>query len=150
MAKNNSKRLWKLRSYRDKLIEKNVIITGKNRYLHEVLRLIRKSLQKDDSLTAYAYASDPDAIDGSNVIKFSDKNELAKELALVYRFLIVERQYTKKISIAASQRDYLRVAALASEHAEEHIAHDKMLSLWSEDHGFTKRLRKELKDEKVA
>jgi hypothetical protein len=147
---NRNKKVGKLRRYRDKLITKNVDLEGKNRYLLEVLRVIRKALQKEDTLRAYALASEPDAVGDMSLSSFTDKNELAKELTLVYKMLVIERRYTKDIEQASHQRDYLRVAALCADHGMEWIAHDKMLNDWSQDHGFTRRLRQEGSDEIIV
>lgn len=150
MAQTRNKKVAKLRSYRDKLILKTVDLEGKIRHLCEVLRVIRKALQKEDTLRAYALASESDLSEDAELVSFADKNEMAKELALVYRFLAVERQYADDMSKAADQRDYLRVAALAATHKAEAAAHDNMLATWSMDHGFTRRLKQEEKGYEVA
>lgn len=150
MAKSNSRRMNKLRRYRDKLIGNNVNLNGKLREYENTLALIRKAMQKEDHLRAYALASNDGLDEDAKSLAFSDKNELTKELSLVYKILVVERRYTDDIHKAAGQRDYLRVAALCADHKAESQAHEKMLTDWSVDHGFTRRLRKEMRDEDVA
>lgn len=134
MASTRNKRVRKLREYRDRLIESNVNMEGAMREYQQVFHEIRKALQKEEHLRAYALASSQTADDE----EFPLINELSKELALVYRFLITEREYTKTIGIAANQRDYLRVAALAAEHNEHVRSREKLLSAWQETHGWTK------------
>jgi hypothetical protein len=149
---NRSKKVLKLRRYRDKLIGNNVVLNGKLRMYESTLEHITVALQKEDYLRAAALASLPHNEEVRTEMSLDwDKNEIIKELALVYRFLVVEREYTKNIRMAVNQRDYLRIAALAADHAAEANAHDKMLTLWSQDHGFTKSLReREKEDEDVA
>ena len=151
MARTRSKKVVKLRRYRDQLIEKITNLEGRVRYNKEVFNMIRKCLQREDHLRAYALASEPeDCSDDDDLKDFIRTNEVAKELSLVYRFLIVERRYTEEVQVAARARDYLRVAALSADHEAESAAHDKMLSRWSADHGFTRFLREEMQDEDVA
>lgn len=147
MASRN-KKVIKLRKYRDKLLEKITNMEGLVRYNREVFSMIRKCLAQDDNLRAYALASEEDTND--DLKDFTASNELAKELALVYRMLVVERKYTAEVQAAAQRRDYLRVAALSADHQAESIAHDKMLSSWSKDHGFTRSLRDEVHSDEVA
>ena len=143
MAQTRNKKVAKLRGYRDKLILKTVDLEGKIRHLSEILRVIRKALQGEDTLRAYALASDPECIEGWDFNSFNDKNELAKELTLVYKFLITEREFSDQIGKAAAQRDYLRVAALAAEHRIAAHNRDDMLSTWGIGNGFTRKLRQE-------
>lgn len=148
MARNKHKRLNKLRRYRDQLLLKITNLEGHAKHHNLVMHEIRKALAKDDSLRAYALASDEEGI--WSKLKGTELVEIMKELALAYRTLNIERKYTAEIGIAARQRDYLRVAALAETLAAEVEAHDRVLADWSKDHGFTRSLRKELKDENVA
>lgn len=141
MARNRNKKLSKLRRYRDKLLERVTNLEGMVRHGTEVLWEIRKALQGENHLRAYALASDEEG--SQQVLRHVKVNELAKELSLVYRMLSVERRYSADIQVAANQRDYLRVAALSADHQAESIAHDKMLTTWSKDHGFTRSLRDE-------
>ena len=147
MARNRNKKVNKLRRYRDKLLQRITNLEGMVRHGTEVLWEIRKALQNENHLRAYALASDEEG--SQQVLRHVDKNELVKELALTYRMLNVERKYSADIQVAARQRDYLRVAALSADHQAESIAHDKMLSTWSKDHGFTKSVRKEMEDEDI-
>lgn len=140
MAKRNRKVL-KLRAYRDKLLGKITNDEGIIRSYQASLREIRKALQQEDTLRAYALASEEPP--HPQLTEFNEKNEIVKELTLVYRFLAVERNYTDQITRAAAHRDYLRVAALVADHKAEQVAHDRMLESWSEDHGFTRSLRDE-------
>jgi len=148
MANNRNKKVQKLRNYRDKLLAKITGVESEVRCNKETFLLIRKALQKDDTMRAFALASDGAPTD-AGFSEFFKADEMAKELALIYRMLNVERRYSAEIQVAAGQRDYLRVAALSAQHQAESIAHDKMLSSWSEDHGFTRSLRKEMEDEGV-
>ena len=144
MARKNVK-VKKLRRYRDKLIANNVNLRGELRQNDEFFREIRMALGREDYLRAYAVAArqDPDE-EVVLTLDFVDKNELAKELTLVYKMLAVERTFTESMRDAAMSRDILRLAALVADHQAEQIAHDKMLSTWSQDHGFTRSLRDEL------
>jgi len=137
MASTRNKRVRKLREYRDRLIESNTNMEGAMREYQHVFSEIRKALGKEDTLRAYALASSQSADDE----EFPLINEMAKELALVYRFLITEREYTKTIGIAANQRDYLRVAALVAEHNQHVRAREATLTEWQKIHGFSKSLR---------
>lgn len=148
MSRNRNKRLQKVRRYRDKLIEKITNLEALLRHQTIVNGEIKKALSNEDTLRAYALADG----NGQNdtLTSLSTVNELASELALVYRMLNVERKFGAQILIAAGQRDYLRVAALAADHNMEAKAHDDMLSRWSRDHGFTRILREEAHDEDVT
>jgi len=141
VAKRN-KKVLKLRAYRDKLLEKITNLESTVRRYQELCRSARKALQQDKHLRAYAIVSDDEGNEHLDV-EMLEKNELAAELSLVYRFLIVERRYTEEVSRAAHGRDYLRVAALTADHTAESVAHEKMLTRWSADHGFTRSLRDE-------
>ena len=143
-----NKKVKKLRLYRDKLLMRITNMEGAIRYQDEVFSMIRKCLQRNDTLRAYALASETSEHDDIKVV--ASVQEIAKELTLVYRFLAVERKFTEDIYRAAEQRDYLRVAALCADHLAESNAHDRMLNEWSEDHGFTKNLREEMFDEVVT
>lgn len=139
-----SKKVLKLRRYRDKLIADNVNLRSKIRIQEEMFHAIRKALQREDTLNAYAVASnDPNDEETWMSYGFIEKNEAIAELTLVYKMLSIEREFTHHMIRAATQKDYLRVAALSAEHLSEAEAHDKMLSIWSVDHGFTKSLRDE-------
>lgn len=141
---NRNKKVIKLRLYRDKLLEKITNMEGMLRHNVHTFSMIRKCLQQENHLRAYALASEPEECSEDDDLKnFMTTNEMAKELALVYRFLAVERNYTFELDSAANKRDYLRVAALCADHKAEQVAHDKMLTRWSMDHGFTRRLRNE-------
>lgn len=144
MTKRN-KALLKVRRYRDKLITDNVNLRSRIREDEMRFVEIRKALQINaDSLRAFAIASnDPTQQELWMTTEFVDKNEAIAELTLVYKILSVEREFTSKIVIAAMQRDLLRVTALCADHQLESNAHDKMLSIWSKDHGFTSSLREE-------
>ena len=143
-----NKKIRKLRLYRDKLLVRVTNLEGMVRHANEVMWAIRKALQDEDHLRAYALASDEEG--SQHVLRHVKINEVVKELALVYRFLIVERKFTLDIHRAAEQRDYLRVAAICANHKAEEQAHENMLSRWSTDHGFTNKLREEGKDEMVT
>ena len=143
MANHRNKKVLKLRAYRDKLIVKCTNLESKNRHLAEITRQIRKALQQENTLRAYALASAPTCVDGWEFKAFNDMNQLTAELTLVYRFLSVERKYSDEVQVAARARDYLRVAALTADHIAEAEVHDKMLKEWSMDHGFTRSLRNE-------
>ena len=145
MAKRNVK-VQKLRKYRDKLLVKITNYEGLVRQMQQTFHEARKALQQEDTLRVYALCSDENH-DGLK--EFIDKNELAKELALAYRMLNVERKYTAEIQKAAQARDYLRVAALSADHLAESVAHDKMINEWSRDHGFKQAIRKEMEDEGI-
>jgi hypothetical protein len=121
-------------------LEKITNLEGVVRHNVMTFSMVRKCLQQEDYLRAYALASDDEHDDLKD---FVTTNEVAKELALVYRMLNVERNYTDELTKAANRRDYLRVAALCADHHDEQIAHDKMLTRWSKDHGFTRSLRDE-------
>ena len=142
-----NKKIRKLRLYRDKLLVRVTNLEGMVRHATEVMWAIRKALQDENHLRAYALASDEEG--SQHVLRHVKINEVVKELALVYRFLIVERKFTMDIHRAAEQRDYLRVAAICADHKAEEAAHEKMLSHWSQDHGFTRTLRQEMEDEDV-
>ena len=150
MARRN-KKVLKLREYRDKLLAQITMLERDARTHKERFRMIRKAIanEKEGALRVYAIATeglDDDGYGGSNghlPIEFIDKNEAIAELTLVYKMLAVERQYTNEIDKALKSRDLLRMAALAADHFAEQNAHDKMLSTWSRDHGFTKSLRDE-------
>ena len=146
MAKSRNKTVTKLRLYRDKLMLKATNLEGIHRLNNAVLREVRTALEKEDYLRAYALASVDHNVLGPKDIAL---NDIAKELTLIYRILSVERKYSESIMVAAQNRDYLRVAALSAEHQAESIAHDKMLSSWSADHGFTRSIRKEIDNEDV-
>ncbi len=146
MARKNMK-MKKLRQYRDKLIANNVNLRGELRLYDEYFREIRLALTKEDYLRAYTVAVRKEADEDVTLpLDFVDKNELAKELTLVYKMLAVERNYTENVGHAAANRDLLRIAALVADHKSEQLAHDKMLSTWSQDHGFTRSLRDEVLD----
>lgn len=146
MAKRN-KQLIKLRHYRDKLLLKIVDLESNARMDKQLFLEIRTALAgKGSTLRAYALATR--AYDGvvhedDFSMVFVDKNDAIAELTLVYKMLSIEREYTTLIQVAVGQRDYLRAAALSATHIAEAAAHDKMLSTWSRDHGFTKSLREE-------
>lgn len=150
-----NKKIRKLRAYRDKLLMKITNLEGTVRQYVEIMHWVRKSLQQEDVLRAYALASDPEAgMDETRQVPIQireamEAHELVKELTLVYRFLVVERKFTEDMHRAAEQRDYLRVAAICADHELEAIAHEKMLHHWSKDHGFRKSLIKESQDEDV-
>lgn len=150
MAKRN-KKVIKLRRYRDKLIAQMTILEHHLRTNKEMFKQIRKALSsdKDNTLRAYAIATEgldeqlnTDAEDYVS-LEFVSKNDAVAELTLVYKMLAVEREYTYEIGRSLNTRDLLRMAALAADHTAEQVAHDKMLSSWSKDHGFTKSLRDE-------
>ena len=149
MSRNKNKKARKLQNYRDKLLVKITNLEGTVRHYVEIMGWIRKCLQLEDTLRAYALASDPEDTLHVDLKEFIDKNEIAKELALAYRMLNVERQYSADIQVAANQRDYLRVAALSAQHQAEAIAHDKMLARWSTDHGFKYSMKKEMENEDI-
>jgi hypothetical protein len=157
MSRNKNKKARKLQNYRDKLLVRVTNLEGAVRHYVEIMDWVRKCLQLEDYLRAYALASEPDdKVIPNDILRlhvdlkeFIDKNEIAKELALAYRMLNVERQYTKQIQVAAHQRDYLRVAALCAEQVAEAKAHDQMLSRWSQDHGFKYSMKKEMEDEDI-
>lgn len=149
MSRNKNKKARKLQNYRDKLLMRVTNLEGTVRHYVEIMGWIRKCLQLEDHLRAYALASEPDDKLHLDLKEFIDKNEIAKELALAYRMLNVERQYSADIQVAANQRDYLRVAALSAQHQAEAIAHDKMLARWSTDHGFKFSMKKEMEDEDI-
>lgn len=141
-----SKKVWKLRAYRDKLLVRITNLEGRVRDYQQIGKEICFALSKRDNLRIAALASqEPHEL--NLLTSFTEANEMAKELALTYRMLNVEREYTRQVSNAAGRRDYLRVAALCADHLAETIAHDKMLSKWSKDHGFTHSLRKEIENE---
>jgi hypothetical protein len=147
MARNRNKKLTKLRQYRDKLLEIITNLEGTIRRYEELCRSARKALHQNDTLRAYALVAAADNDNGLNAATL-EKQQIINELALVYRFLAVERNYTHAMHKAALHRDYLRVAALCADHKAEEAAHDKMLSRWSEEgHGFTRSLREQLHDE---
>ena len=146
MARNRNKKLNKLRNYRDKLLVKITNLEGTIRMNSLTFMNIRKCLQGDDLFRAYAMASEP--VTHDSLLEEYNKNEVIKELTLVYRVLAVERQYTEQISKSADARDYLRVAALTAEHSAEIKAHDKMLEQWWND--TIRQLRKRMEDEEVA
>ena len=144
MARRN-KKLLKLRQYRDKLIADNVNLRQDIRTHEFRLSGIRKALQQPKDrggaiLRAYAMASDDEG-EGKPPLEFIEKSEAVAELTLVYKMLVVEREYTEQMTRAAGSRDLLRIAALTADHLAEATAHDKMLSTWGVDHGFTKSLR---------
>ena len=148
MPRNTNKKVKKLRAYRDKLLERITNLEGMVRHQQEVLWEIRKALQQENHLRAYALASDEEG--SQQVLRHIKTNEIVKELTLVYRFLAVERGIVNDIVRAATQRDYLRVAALCADHKAEAYAHDKVLSSWGDDHGYTGRLKEmERIDEKL-
>lgn len=144
MPKRN-KKVIKLRLYRDKLIARIVHLEAKSREHTEILRQTRKALQKEDTLRAYAIISDPDVLTtGAISLSFLEKNDAIAELTLVYKMLAIERNYTFELGRALNTQDLLRMAALTADHTAEQVAHDKLLSSWSKDHGFTKSLREEI------
>ena len=149
MSRNKNKKARKLQNYRDKLLVRITNLEGTVRHYVEIMNWIRKCLQLEDTLRAYALASEPEDKQHADLKEFVDKNEVAKELALAYRMLNVERRYTEQIKSAAEQRDYLRVAALTAQHQAEGQAHDKMLARWSTDHGFKYSMKKEMEDEDI-
>ena len=145
MARRN-KKVLKLRAYRDKLLSRITVLERDARTYVERFRQIRKSLadDKNNGLRACALATEETVNaynEGSLNIEFIDKNEAIAELTLVYKMLSVERKYTTEMHKCLETRDLLRMAALSADHFNEQIAHDKMLSTWSKDHGFTKSLR---------
>ena len=147
MANRRNRKVLKLRTYRDKLLVRVTNLEGMVRHSAHVMREIRKALQQENHLRAYALASDEEGI--GQLLKHVKKNEVVKELTLAYRMLNVERRYTEEVAVAARNRDYLRVAALSADHQAESIAHDKMLSTWSADHGFTRGLKKEIEEDGI-
>lgn len=149
MSRNKNKKARKLQNYRDKLLMRVTNLEGTVRHYVEIMGWIRKCLQLEDHLRAYALASEPEDKLHLDLKEFIDKNEIAKELALAYRMLNVERRYSADIQVAASHRDYLRVAALSAQHQAEANAHDKMLARWSTDHGFKFSMKKEMEDEDI-
>lgn len=149
MSRNRNKRLQKVRRYRDKLIERITNLETEIRKYVQILKEIRMACHNTDLLRVHTLALDDTYTD--EALKDSTPiHQLAGELALVYRMLNVERKFSGQILIAAGQRDYLRVAALAADHNMETKAHDDMLSRWSRDHGFTRILREEARDEDVT
>ena len=149
-----NKKVHKLRTYRDKLLAKQAALESVIRSNTEVFKQIVQAVTTQpvrtnatQLLRVVALASDRDRCE--EMQEFRSQDEIIKELTLVYRFLVVERKYTEQVQAAAMARDYLRVAALSADHQAESIAHDKMLDLWSKDHGFTRRLRMESKDEDI-
>lgn len=146
---SRNKKVLKLRQYRDKLIGNNVNLNGKLRMYEATLQHIGLALRKEDYLRAAALASLPHTDEIVDTMTADwNKNEMMKELSLIYKFLVVERRYTEEISQAVQQRDYIRIAALSADHYAEAKAHDKMLTDWSHDHGFTRSL-KEREDEAI-
>lgn len=144
-SRSKGKKIKKLRQYRDKLLMRLTNLEGRIRFFEATLKEIRSALHKEDPLRAYALAVD-DA-ESDNLLKdFIATNEVVKELTLVYRMLSVERGYTHNVSLALHNRDYLRALALAADHIAESVAHDKMLSLWCKDHGFTRSLKNLLEE----
>ena len=148
MANNRNKKVQKLRRYRDKLLVTQCNLEATIREYKEVFSQIIRAASGDKLLRVIALASDKR--DSPEMEVFVLKDDIIKELTLVYRMLAVERRYSADIQVAAKQRDYLRVAALSADHQAESIAHDKMLTEWSRDHGFTRSLRKEMEDEIVV
>ena len=138
MTRKN-KKLVKVRQYRDKLLLRITELESQVRRFSAVCREIRRSLQQEDTLRAYALASEED--ESEDILADVEKDELAKELALVYRMLAVERNYTYELDRAVGHNDWLRCKALCADHKAEQVAHDKMLGAWSRDHGFTHTLR---------
>ena len=147
MARRN-KKVLNLRAYRDKLLSRITLLERDARTYVERFRQIRKTLANDKSDTLRAYAIATEEIDNAYGedclnIEFIEKNEAIAELTLVYKMLSVERKYTTEMHQCLETRDLLRMAALSADHFNEQIAHDKMLSTWSKEHGFTKSLRTE-------
>lgn len=142
MARARNKKVVKLRKYRDKLLASVTNLEGTIRRYEELCRTARRAIQHEDYLRAYALVCDVDD-DEHLSFEFLEKNELAKELTLVYKMLAVERNYTDELHMAVNSRDLLRAAALCADHRAEWMAHDKMLTQWSQDHGFTRRFRDE-------
>lgn len=130
MSKNRV--MKKLRAYRDKLVLAKTATEATNRALQVRLHEVRAALQKGDSFRAYAVATNSTELDAGYVCV----NELVAELTLVYRFLKVERAFTKDIHMSVRNKDWLRTLALCANHELEEIAHEKMLTKWSTDHGF--------------
>lgn len=149
MSRNKNKRLQKVRRYRDKLIERITNLETEIRKYVQILKEVRAAARNSDLLRVATLAID-DTYTDEALKDFTPINQLAAELALVYRMLNVEREFSAQMRVAADQRDYLRVAALAAEHNMESKAHDDMLSRWSRDHGFTRILREEAKDADVT
>lgn len=149
MARRN-KKVAKLRKYRDKLLVTITNLEGTIRHYEEAFWQIRKALQSENSLRAYALSTvahedEPDGIDR----EFRYKNEAVKELTLIYRMLTVERKYSEEIQIAVRHRDWLRTLALCEDHKQEIREHDMLLSRWQDLNGITRKLRKELEDEGI-
>ena len=142
MAKRNRK-VQKLRAYRDKLMMRVTNLETDVRHTQEVMREIRKALQEENLIRAYALAANDETQGSQLALAHVEKNQIVAELALVYRFLSVERKYTEDIQRAAQARDFLRVAALTADHMAESIAHDSQLSEWSKTRGYTRSLRNE-------
>lgn len=145
MARRN-KKLMKLRAYRDKLIADNVNLQSRIREDEMRFFSVRKALSKDDALRAYAIASSDIKDSDAPPLEFIEKNEAIAELTLVYKLLSIERNYTHEMITAVRLRDLLRIAALTADHIAEADAHDKMLSTWSKDHGFTKSFRDQIEN----
>lgn len=142
-----NKKIRKLRLYRDKLLIAVTNLQGENRHMRHTMDEARRCIYTEETLRAVALLSNED--EDHTLKNFVIANEAAKELALVYRFLVVERKFTEDVQVAATNRDYLRVAALCADHQAEAAAHDKMLTRWSKDHGFTRTLREATKDEDI-
>ncbi len=141
MARRN-KKVIKLRAYRDNLLAQITNLETVQRTYQKRMWLIREALRENDSLRAYALATDEDARKtiGLDDVKL---NDAIGELALVYRMLNVEGEYTHQIDKAIEHNDWLRAKALCHEHKEQRANNDKLLSRWGLDNGFTRKWRKE-------
>lgn len=139
--RGKNKKVRKLRAYRDKMLLRIGALEARIRSDEEIFKEVTRCIRTQNYLRIAALVSgDRSFYEGSLDALRIDK--VIQELSLVYRMLNIERSYTKEIQRAATNRDYLRVAALCSDHTASSEMHQKVLGAWSQ-HGFIKQLRKE-------
>lgn len=150
MGKRN-KTVAKLRKYRDQLIAYNVDLEHEIRMRDSGFREIRRALADDDKLRAFALANVYNALDEGFLSEVEvTMNEAVRELTLVYRLLITEREFTSQTAEAIRVNDWLRARALAEEHMTSSVRRDELLKDWTKEKGLKATIErfKELNHEK--
>ena len=143
-----SKKLATLRKYRDKLLARLTKLEEDHRELLWICHEARMNLIANDNMRAFAFLAG-DQVSTEEYKEFNKNNKLVSELALVFRQLNVEREYTMQIQKAVGQRDWVRVLALSADHEDEAVAHNKQLDEWEKENGAMKdliRRDKEMED----
>lgn len=135
MGKRN-KTVAKLRKYRDQLIMYNVDLEHEIRMRDTRFREIREALTNDDKLRAYTLANIYNEFDEEFLCEIEvTMSEAVRELTLVYRMLVTEREFTSQTAEAIRVNDWLRARALTEEHMDLAGRRDQLLKDWTKQKG---------------